>query len=193
MIFSAVLLAGGESRRMGMDKATFLFGGKPLWQIQLETLRRLRPAEIFLSAKTDPSWRPADVQFIADIPPSCGPLSGLAASLAKIHSVHLLALAIDMPFMTENYLRSICDAIEPGRGVIALMDNRAEPLAAVYPREAEIDFRTALAGTDFSLQNVVRRLVTSGKLLEISVTEQERPLFRSLNNVSNVEATIAGS
>jgi molybdopterin-guanine dinucleotide biosynthesis protein A len=193
MIFSAVLLAGGESRRMGMDKATFLFGGKPLWQIQLETLRRLRPAEIFLSAKTDPSWRPADVQFIADIPPSCGPLSGLAASLAKIHSAHLLALAIDMPFMTENYLRSICDAIESGRGVIAKMENRAEPLAAVYPREAEIDFRTALAGTDFSLQNVVRRLVTSGKLLEISVTEQERPSFRSLNNVSDVEATIAGS
>ena len=77
---SAVLLAGGESRRMGTDKATFLFRGKPLWQVQLETLRRLRPAEIFLSARTDPSWRPDDVQFIADIPPSCGPLSGIAAS-----------------------------------------------------------------------------------------------------------------
>src|SRR4029077_13783233 len=58
MTFSAVLLAGGESRRMGTDKATFLFRGKPLWQVQLETLRKLRPAEIFLSARTDPSWRP---------------------------------------------------------------------------------------------------------------------------------------
>jgi len=37
MTFSAVLLAGGESRRMGTDKATFLFRGKPLWQVQLET------------------------------------------------------------------------------------------------------------------------------------------------------------
>src|SRR5258707_3362744 len=91
---SAVLLAGGESRRMGTDKATFLFRGKPLWQVQLETLRRLRPAEIFLSARTDPSWRPDDVQFIADIPPSCGPLSGIAASLVKIRTAHLLALAI---------------------------------------------------------------------------------------------------
>ena len=80
---SAVLLAGGESRRMGTDKATFLFRGKPLWQVQLETLRKLRPAEIFLSARTDPSWRPDDVQFIADVPPSCGPLSGLAASLVE--------------------------------------------------------------------------------------------------------------
>jgi molybdenum cofactor guanylyltransferase len=190
MTFSAVLLAGGESRRMGTDKATFLFRGKPLWQVQLETLRRLRPAEIFVSARTDPSWRPADVQFIADIPPSCGPLSGLAASLTRIHTVHLLPLAIDMPLMTENYLRSMCDAIAPGRGVIAKVGNRAEPLAAVYPREAEIDFRTVLAGTDFSLQNVVRRLVTSGKLLEISVTKQQRALFRNVNYMSNVESAI---
>ena len=189
MTFSAVLLAGGESRRMGTDKATLLFRGKPLWQVQLETLRRLRPAEIFLSARTDPLWRPNDVQFIADIPPSCGPLSGLIASLAKIHTAHLLALAIDMPFMIENYLRPMCDAIEPGRGVVAKIDNRVEPLAAVYPREAEIDFRTALAGTDLSMQNVVRQLVTSGKLLEISVTEQERPFFRNVNYMSDVEPT----
>jgi molybdopterin-guanine dinucleotide biosynthesis protein A len=131
------------------------------------------------------------VQFIADIPPSCGPLSGLAASLAKIQTAHLLTLAIDMPFMTENYLGSMCDAIETGRGVVAKIDNRAEPLAAIYPREADIDFRTALAGTDFSLQNIVRGLVASGKLLEISVTKQERRFFRNVNNASDVDATPA--
>jgi len=188
---SAVLLAGGESRRMGMDKATFPFRGKPLWQIQLETLRRLRPAEIFLSVRTDPSWRPRDAQFIADVPPSRGPLSGIAASLMNTRTAHLLVLAIDMPFMTENYLRSISDAMEPGRGVIANINNRAEPLAAVYPREAEIDFRTALAGADFSLQKLVRQLVRSGKLREISVTKEERRLFRNVNNTADVDTTTA--
>jgi len=191
MNVTAVLLAGGESRRMGTDKAMILFRGKPLWQIQLETLRRLRPAEIFLSVRTDPSWRPRDVQFIADVPPSRGPLSGIAASLVNTRTAHLLVLAIDMPFMTENYLRSICDAMEPGRGVIANINNRAEPLAAVYPREAEIDFRTALAGADFSLQNLVRQLVRSGKLREISVTKEERRLFRNVNNTADVDTTTA--
>src|SRR5438105_4218177 len=113
---SAGLLAGGESRRMGKDKAMLPFGGKPLWQIQLELLGKLEPVEIFVSARTDPAWRLRDVHFVADDSPSRGPLSGLAAALPRMHTKHLLALAIDMPFMTEKYLRFLCSQIEPGRG-----------------------------------------------------------------------------
>ncbi len=188
MNISALLLAGGESRRMGKDKATILFHGKPLWQIQLELLRKLNPAEILLSARTDLVWRPIDVQFVADDPPSRGPLSGIAASLAQMHTAHLLALAIDMPFMSENYLRYLCDQIEPGTGVLPKISGRAEPLAAIYPREADADFRSALAGTDFSLQSVVRRLVESGKLREVRVKEHETKLFLNVNELSDVAA-----
>ena len=187
MNITAVLLAGGESRRMGRDKATLLFHGKPLWQSQLELLRRLKPAEILVSARTDPSWRPADVQFVADDLPSRGPLSGIAASLAQVHTAHLLALAMDMPFMSESYLHYLCDQIEPGTGVVPTIDGRAEPLAAIYPREADNDFRTALAGTDFSVQSVVRRLVESGKLQEVRVKEHEMKLFLNLNELSDLE------
>jgi molybdenum cofactor guanylyltransferase len=187
MNISGVLLAGGESRRMGKDKATILFRGKPLWQIQLELLRKLNPAEILLSARTDPVWRPIDVQFVADDPPSRGPLSGLAASLSRLKTTHLLALAIDMPFITEQYLKFLCDQIEPGTGVVPTIDNRAEPLAAIYPREASVDFQSALAGADFSLQTMARRLVETGKLREIFVTEEEKKLFLNMNEVSDLQ------
>jgi molybdenum cofactor guanylyltransferase len=188
MNISAVLLAGGESSRMGRDKATVLFRGKPLWQIQLELLRRLQPSEILVSAKTDPPWRPDDVQFVVDDPPSRGPLSGLAASLVKMRTAHLLALAVDMPFMTENFLRHLCKQIEPRVGVVPKIDNRSEPLAAIYHREAEIDFRNALAGADFSLQIIVRHLLEAGKLREISITEQEKKLFRNVNEPADLQS-----
>ena len=188
MNISAVLLAGGESRRMGRDKATLLFHGKPLWQIQLELLQKLEPAEIFVSARTDPAWRPAAVQFVADDPPSRGPLSGIAASLAQTHAAHLLALAIDMPFMSEQYLKFLCEQIEPGKGVVPTIDSRAEPLAAIYPREADADLRSALASTDFSLQSVVRRLVESGKLREVRVRKQETKLFLNVNETADLQS-----
>jgi molybdenum cofactor guanylyltransferase len=188
MNVSAVLLAGGESRRMGRDKASVLFRGKPLWQVQLELLRKLHPAEILVSARTDPSWRPGDLHFVADIPPSQGPLSGLAASLAQLGSTHLLALAIDMPFMSESYLQYLCQQIEACVGVVPKIDSRAEPLAAIYPREAEIDCRNALASGDFSLQTLVGRLLETGKLREISVAGEERKLFFNVNELSDLPA-----
>jgi molybdopterin-guanine dinucleotide biosynthesis protein A len=188
MNISAVLLVGGESRRMGRDKATVLVRAKPLWQIQLELLRKLEPMEIFVSARTDPVWRPADVQFVADDPPSRGPLSGLAASLAQIRAKHLLVLAIDMPFITEKYLTFLCNQIEPARGVIAKIDDRFEPLTAIYPREALPSFQNALSGTNFSLQTVARRLVAERKLHVTPVTPQERKLFRNVNKPVDLPA-----
>jgi molybdopterin-guanine dinucleotide biosynthesis protein A len=181
MNISTVLLAGGESRRMGEDKATLPFCGKPLWQIQIELLRKLEPTEIFVSARTDPAWRPADVQFVADDSPSRGPMSGLAACLAKMRAKHLLVLAIDMPFITEEYLKLLFGKIAPRCGVIAKIYDRFEPLAAIYPREALANVQSALSGQDFSLQTLTGRLVAVGKLQVILVTSQERKLFLNLN------------
>jgi molybdopterin-guanine dinucleotide biosynthesis protein A len=186
MNISAVLLAGGESRRMGKDKATLLFHGKPLWQIQLELLRKLKPTEIFVSARTDPVWRPLDAQFVADHPPSRGPISGLAASLGQMRVKHLLAIAIDMPLVTEEYLTFLCSQIEPSRGVIPKIEDRFEPLAAIYPQEALANFQRALLGTDFSMQTVAGRLATEGKLRVVPVTSQEKNLFLNLNELSDL-------
>jgi molybdopterin-guanine dinucleotide biosynthesis protein A len=185
---TAVLLAGGESRRMGTDKATFVFCGKPLWQVQLETLQKLKPKEIYVSARVDPPWRRDDVLFLADVPPSHGPLSGLGASMNRMSTRHLLVLAIDMPWMSNKYLEFLCAQVEPGRGVLPKIGDRAEPLAAIYPQEAAIETGKALSGTDFSLQSLTCDLVAVGKLRAIPVTRQEEKFFRNLNDLSNLKS-----
>jgi molybdopterin-guanine dinucleotide biosynthesis protein A len=86
-----------------------------------------------------------------------------------------------MPFMTEKYLTFLCSEIEPGCGVIAKIEDRFEPLVAVYPQEALANARSALTGTDFSLQTMASRLVAAGKLQLKPATSEERKLFRNLN------------
>ncbi|MFN2541167.1 MAG: molybdenum cofactor guanylyltransferase [Chthoniobacterales bacterium] len=187
MNITAVLLAGGESRRMGVDKATLLFRGKPLWQVQLDSLQKLHPCEILLSARNDPEWRPNDLHFVADTPPSRGPLSGLTAALGHVRTTHLVAVAIDMPFMTTDYLRSLCDLIAPGCGVLPMINDRAEPLAAIYPNEAHVDLAGALLDGDLSLQPVTARLVAAGKLRAIAVAESDKRLFANLNEPTDLD------
>ena len=181
MSISAVLLAGGKSRRMGEDKATILFRSVPLWKIQLELLRQLEPHELFVSARTDPVWHPADAQFVADQMPSRGPVSGIAAALSRISSDHLLVLAIDMPFMTENYLRGLCERVRTGSGIVPVIESRFEPLAAVYPREVCHDVVATLSGNDFSLQSLISKLIAANKLEPVQVSKEEKALFHNLN------------
>ena len=147
----------------------------------------MEAAEILISARTDPVWRPSDTEFVADptaAGPSRGALSGLAAALARIRTKYLLALAIDMPFMTEKYLHFLCDEIAPGRGVLAVIAGRAEPLAAIYPAEAHRDVIAALSGSgaDFSLQSLTSHLVKAGKLQVIPVAEGKKAFFGTSMN-----------
>jgi molybdopterin-guanine dinucleotide biosynthesis protein A len=183
----AALLTGGESRRMGRDKATLLFDGEPLWQRQLTVLRESGPIEIFISARVDPPWRPREVKFVADTPPSRGPLSGLTACLALLPpDWHLLVLAVDMPFMTSAFLLSLRAIAAPDRGVLPMIGDRAEPLAAIYPKAAQADFATALASSDFSLQPIARRLVRAGKFKVRPLLKDEEAFFGNLNEVKDL-------
>jgi len=181
MTLTAVLLAGGESRRMGRDKATMEFEGQPMWKRQLEVLRAVGPDNLFVSARTLPPWLPPDAELLVDEAPSRGPLSGLMKALATLRTTHLIALAADMPFMTSEQLNVLRELAAEGRGVVPIIAERAEPLAAIYPAEASVDFATALASSDFSLQRVVRKLAADDKVRLYAVPAEDEHLYRSLN------------
>ncbi|HWM25354.1 MAG TPA: molybdenum cofactor guanylyltransferase [Chthoniobacterales bacterium] len=187
MTISAVLLAGGESRRMGRDKATIVFGGELLWQRQIELLRGLRPERVFVSARQKPSWLPLDTELLLDDPPSRGPLSGLTRALERTQTSHLVALAVDMPFITAEQLHVLCSLAGNGCGVVPLIGERAEPLAAIYPREAGSDFSAALASDDFSLQRLSRNLVDGGKLRIVQVSPEDAGLYESVNEPEDLK------
>lgn len=181
MTFSAVLLAGGESRRMGRDKATMKFEGETLWRRQMQLLRALELQKFFVSARTKPEWLPDDAELLLDDPPSRGPLSGLTKALTEMRTTHLLALAVDMPFMTVAELRKLLELATENRGVVPVIGERPEPLAAIYPAQIAEDLKMALAGDDFSLQRVVVNLMMNHKIAVRPVAREAVDLYRSLN------------
>jgi molybdopterin-guanine dinucleotide biosynthesis protein A len=171
---------------MGRDKATLIYKDQPLWRNQLDLLRQLNPAELFLSARTDPAWRPADLVFLPDVPPSRGPISGVSAALEAMNGTHLLVLGIDMPFMTRNYLQSLCEKVAPQSGALPIIGGRTEPLAGIYPAAAKPALVAALRGNEFSLQVIGTQLRAAGLLRFIPVATRQKALFFNMNDSLDV-------
>jgi len=181
--FSAVLLAGGKSARMGFDKAGLVIEGQPLWQRQLATLRALEPRELFISGRPDGPYMGADVPIVFDAEPGLGPIGGLAAALRQAQHPYLLVLAVDLPAMTSGFLRGMVEtAIRQDAGLVPCVDDRFEPLAAVYPQKCLSVVEEILSsGADRSLQGFLAAAVTHGIFTCFSPQEAERSLFQNLN------------
>jgi molybdenum cofactor guanylyltransferase len=181
---SAVLLAGGKSSRMGRDKALIKFEGQPLWRRQLDTLRRLRPEQLFLSGTLPAS----EVETIADDVADVGPLAGVAAALQKSSSPLLVVLAIDLPLVTTRFLRSLLHLCSERRGVVPQSSQRFEPLAAVYPKNCAPLAAAALQSGDFSMQNFVRAALNQNLLTARKIEDDEAALFTNLNTPADLAA-----
>jgi molybdopterin-guanine dinucleotide biosynthesis protein A len=190
MKLSAILLAGGRSRRMGADKATVLIEGKPLWQRQLRVLSDLRPVTLWVSARTVPPWCPPEIEVVMDKPPSCGPLSGVAAGLHRLQTSHLLVLAIDLPRMTAEHLGKLWGLARPGTGVIPLHGDHFEPLCAIYPAEAVVAAEKALKNNDASLQHFAQNLLRKSQAQFYDLPSGERPLYLNMNTPSDLPAKV---
>jgi molybdopterin-guanine dinucleotide biosynthesis protein A len=104
-----------------------------------------------------------------------------------MRTTHLLALAVDMPFITSEQLRRLWDLAQKGEGVVPVIRDRAEPLAAIYPAEAAADFAAGLAGTDFSLQAIIRKLASDEKVRLVPISAEDEHLYRSVNEPSDLK------
>jgi molybdenum cofactor guanylyltransferase len=188
MTLSAVLLAGGESRRMGIEKARVIFEGEPLWQRQGRLLYQLEPDDMYLSVRNEAAWHPPEMKVILDAVPSRGPISGIAAALALMKTSHLLVLAVDMPFLLQSDLRHLVSLARPGCGVVPTVSERMEPLAAIYPKESLPEFRVALSSDDKCVQKLVRRLAERGMTELVYLAPGDARRYRSVNRPEDLVA-----
>lgn len=185
MRFSAVLLAGGKSSRMGCDKSALLVGGQPLWRRQLDVLRATGAEEFFISGKADGPYAGAGVEIIEDSRCESGPLGGIASALRRCADEWLLVLAVDMPAMTADFLCTLTDAVRNGAGVVPMTD-RIQPLAALYPCAAlEIAERLLREGQR-KMESFVDELAERSLVRRLDVPTSQWHLFTNWNTPGDV-------
>jgi molybdenum cofactor guanylyltransferase len=185
--FSAVLLAGGRSTRMGRDKASVEFEGEPLWRRQLATLRATGASELLISGRSDGPFAESGVPIIGDITPDAGPLAALEAVLPRITTAFVVALAIDLPAMRADFLaQMVAVAQAENRSVVPESAGLFEPLAAVYAPDVLPLVVAHLRGGDRSMQHFLRAAAKAGLLVARPLRGEDRALFHNLNSPEDI-------
>jgi molybdopterin-guanine dinucleotide biosynthesis protein A len=186
---TAIVLAGGESTRMGVDKRMLPIMGKPLIQHELIVSCTERVKFAFLNARTVPDEVTGE-----------GPLRGIASALAvSSHDLNFV-VACDIPWLNMRLLRDLlrqaceCDCVVP-----ITDEGYYEPLFAVYRKSALPAMQQVLANRQRRVIAAFRHcrvktvsIHSSDKIMNINTMHDYRALIGADNSpVTNLSSSTA--
>lgn len=131
-----LVLAGGESRRMGRDKATLQRDGKSQLAYVAELLES-QVDRVFVSTRAEQQDEPERARFeqIVDSVATGGPAAGILSAIAAYPDVDWLVVACDLPNIdaeTVAFLLENRSMTQPFTAFESTHDGLPEPLCAMY-------------------------------------------------------------
>jgi molybdopterin-guanine dinucleotide biosynthesis protein A len=128
--------AGGESRRMGQDKALMPFFGRPLIQRVVDRLSPIAD-ELIVTTNNPNDYRFLGLPLFPDLKPGRGALGGLYTALASANVEAVAVVACDMPFASAALIEAASRLLAQEEADVVIPDSGGglEPLHAVYRRE----------------------------------------------------------
>jgi molybdopterin-guanine dinucleotide biosynthesis protein A len=182
---TGIVLAGGRSRRMGVDKALLDVGGRPIIGRVLDALV-VSCAHVLVVAKDPSAYAGLGARVVLDPVPDHAPLVGLCAGLLAAPTAWVFAAACDLPFLAPAAVRALAARAAGWDAVVPRVGGRWHPLHAVYARGvAETLGRQAAAG-----ERSVWRALASLRVREVGADELAGadPTLRTLCNVNTPAA-----
>ena len=176
-------MAGGQSSRMGREKALLDVGGVPL------IVRTARLVEAAVGSATvvgeTAGIRALGLSTVPDDWPGVGPLGGIATALRVSRAPWSLVVACDLPYLTEAWLEYLVSRAlgSDADAVIAMNASGAEPLCAAYRDSAEWAIRSALSLGNLKVRSMLENL--RGEVIEPEEWKRfdsDGYLFKNMNS-----------
>lgn len=200
---SAIILAGGKGRRMGMvEKALLEFQGKPILEKLLESLF-LVVDEVILSLRDTTQkekFKPVlekfstqEIRFCFDTLKDAGPLEGIRAGLLEVRSEYSFVCAGDMPFINPEVVNLLFEkAIGHDVVLPKWEDEKFEPLHAVYSKKLIPEIEKALEKGKHSVLAPVFEMkhVLFVEISEIKEIDPQLKTFVNINTLENIKGLI---
>ncbi|MBK8503691.1 MAG: molybdenum cofactor guanylyltransferase [Saprospiraceae bacterium] len=125
-----LVLAGGYSQRMGMDKAFILYQGKPMYHHAARLIQTFC-REVIISCRKEQKELITGYPVLLDSFPSKGPMTGLLSAFKKYPKVAWLLIPVDMPNLTTQFINEYLLANRDSRCDATII--RDQPAATIQP------------------------------------------------------------
>jgi molybdenum cofactor guanylyltransferase len=182
--------AGGQSSRMGRDKAWLELGGTPLIARVVAALRPVTEQVTIIANR--PEYARLDLPVVADSQPGIGPLEAIRTALANARQPRIVLVGCDLPFVTTQLFAYLLAAGGGAQAVVPLDEGgRLEPLCAVYSATALNAVSELIAKGERKVSrlfdHIPTRFVAFG---EIGHLEGARLFFENLNSPADYKRAV---
>lgn len=151
---SGIVLAGGESRRMGgVNKALLEVGGVSIIERVAASLRKVFEENLVIT-NTPEAFEFLGLPMVRDLIPGHGSLGGLYTGLCSCQGVFGFLVACDMPFLDPRVMRHMVSLVGQHDVVIPVIAGRLQPLHAIYSRRCIGPIERMMGTNDLSIINL---------------------------------------
>ncbi len=191
---TGIILAGGENKRMGVDKAFLTVAGIPMIEHVLRTLGSV-VHQIIIVTNSPERYQAYDARVVTDRLDRRGPLTGIYSGLSSSGSEYNVVVACDMPFLNAGLLSYLMELAPGYDAVVPAFGELTEPLHAVYSKRLLPVLEERIRDDERRIQGIFGRAnVRYVTEKEISRFDPERRSFINLNTPQQYkEATCSDS
>jgi molybdopterin-guanine dinucleotide biosynthesis protein A len=156
--FVGAVLTGGYGQRMGRDKALLPVEGVPMATRVTRAMLGAGAREVFVVGGDAESLSTLGLRIIPDQTPHDGPLAGIISALRAASEDVVVVTACDMPWIRENHVAGIVEAIDKFDVVMSVADGQPQPLHAAWTRATLEKLEAAFHSGERSPLRAIRNL-----------------------------------
>lgn len=177
---TTIILAGGQSSRMGQDKGLMDYNGKPMIQWIIDAARSISK-EIIIVAN-HPDYEKFGLRVIPDRIQQKGPLAGLIEGLSATRTDKNIVLSCDIPNIQTDLLIQLMNKLKECDGVITVHQEQKHPLIAAFHTSALKPLKEQLALNNLKLLIALQAI----NLKEFKAASGDGNQFKNINKPSDI-------
>lgn len=181
---TAIVLAGGQGKRLGQAKAMLKLGGEVLIEGVIEKVTTLADEVIVVTSNSQNNLpHDLEAEVFTDIYPGKSALGGVYTGLVKSGNTYNLVVACDMPFLNLGlleYMTSLASGVDM---VTIKVGHNAEPLHGIYSKQCIGPIQNMIEKNDLQINHLLEAVKV--RYIDEDELDKYDPHHLSFFNINN--------